>query len=192
MEKWSNLSRVTELRDSLSGIHGQVWSDLVKTMDSTYGPEAHQVPTKATQTGLEPNGPHPMPLGRETRPKATSLRKPRHPKGGVGADGRDACLGCFTSFLFTGSFSSQAPRPARLISQILQGQAWGIVDFPDTLGSSSLCLTHSICSRGGDGTWSGQSADEVSVSRCSLPHGFQCRESGNNLTGTPCSKSRTM
>ena len=172
MERWNNLSRITELRDSLSGIHDQVWSDLVKTMDSTYGPAAHQVPTKATQMGLEPNGPHPMPLGRETRPKATSLRKPRHPKGGVGADGRDACLGCFTSFLFTGSFSSQVPPPTRPISQILQGQAWGIVDFLYTLGSSSLRLTHSICSRGGGGTWSGQSADEVSVSRCSLPHGF--------------------
>lgn len=133
-----------------------------------------------------------MPLGRETRPKATSLRRPRHPKGGVGADGRDACLGCFTSFLFTGSFSSQVSHPARLISQILQGEAWGIVDFPDTWGSSPLCLAHSTCSRGSGGAWSGPSADEVSVPGCSLLRGFQCRESGDNLTGTPCSKSRTM
>lgn len=133
-----------------------------------------------------------MPLGRETRPKATSLRRPRHPKGGVGADGRGACLGCFTSFLFTGSFSSQVSRPARLISQILQGEAWGIVDFPDTWGSGSLCLAHSTCSQGSSGAWSGQSADKVSVPGCSLPCGFQCRESGDKLTGTPCSKSRII
>lgn len=52
MERWGNLSRVTELRDSLAGTHGQFWNDLVKTMDSTYGPAAHQVPSKATQMGL--------------------------------------------------------------------------------------------------------------------------------------------
>lgn len=82
-----------------------------------------------------------MPLGRETRPKATSLRRPRHPKGGVGADGRDACLGCFTSFLFIGSFSSQVSHPARLISQILQGEAWGIVIFL-TPGEAVPCAWH--------------------------------------------------
>lgn len=34
------------------------------------------------------------------------LHRPHHSEGRAGAEGRDACLGCPTSFLFTGSFYS--------------------------------------------------------------------------------------
>lgn len=73
---------------------------------------------------------------------------------------------CFTSFLFTGSLNSQVPHSARLISQILQGEGWGINDVLETSWEavpmetlSAPSLVHpSSCSQGGGGAWRAESS----------------------------------
>lgn len=108
------------------------------------GRAAHQAPTKAAKMGHEPKGMHAMPLGGETKSKATSPWRAHHPGGKARAASRDAFPDCSASFLLTGGFCPQVLHVDRLISHLKQRRAGASVTSLTLFGKQCL-LTDAHC-----------------------------------------------